>query len=128
MSKALKIILLFQGVYYISTAFWAIVSLDSFSQVTGHFGDPFEMHSIAALALVLGIFFIWGVIKEEVRKYAAFLALGTAITVIIPELIYLPKIGNPILFWIDFIEESIVALLLTMCLLAKHKNFLQTTS
>lgn len=37
----------------------------------------------------------------------------------IPELIYLPKIGNPILFWFDFIEEGAIGLLVAFSLLSK---------
>jgi len=115
-------ILTFQGAYYVFTALWAIAALDHFSRVTGlhaeglDLTDRFEMYSIAALALVLGLFFIWGAAKENLQRPAGFLALGSAVAVIVPELIYLPQIGNPILFWLDFAEESVVALLLVYLL------------
>jgi len=37
----------------------------------------------------------------------------------IPELIYLPKMGNPILFWIDFMEEGAIGLLVAIALFHK---------
>ena len=111
-TKLLKFILIFQGLYYSLTGLWVIVSLDSFSRITEHHGEPFEMHSIAGMALIIGLFFIYSAGKEELRRPAGFLALGFVLAIIIPELIYLPKIGNPPLFWVDFVEESIVGLIL----------------
>ncbi len=114
----LKFVLAFQGAYYVLTGFWAIVALNHFAKFTGlHSGaieiaDRFEMISMAALATVIGVFFIVSALRENLLRPAGFLALGVALAIIIPELIYLPQIGNPLLFWIDFAEESVVALLL----------------
>ena len=118
-TKILKFVLIFQGLYYSITGFWVIVSLDSFSRITKHHGEPFEMHSMAALVLVLGLFFIWSALKENLQRSVGFLVLGSAIAIIIPELMYLPQMGNHILFWADFIEESIVAILLASVLFSK---------
>lgn len=121
-SKILKFVLIFQGFYYSVTAFWAIIALDHFARVTSLHLESlntigrFEMESIVALSFVLGIFFILSANKRTMQRPAGFLALGIAIAVIIPELIYLPQIGNPPLFWLDFAEESIVALLLITAL------------
>ena len=80
------------------------------------------MHSIVGTALTIGLFFIWSANKEELRKPAGFLALGLAIAIIVPELIYLPQIGNPPLFWLDFIEETVIALLIVIALFHKEKG------
>lgn len=106
----LKIILLAQGLYYGLTGIWAIVALDNFSQVTGHYGDPFEMHSIAALAVVLGVAFIFGALYDKYRIFAGWLVLGSALAVIVPELVYLSEIKNTLFLW-DLFEEILVAIL-----------------
>lgn len=121
-TKILQYTLVFQGFYYASTGLLAIVSLDSFSRITGHYGDAFEMHSIAAMSFVIGLFFIWAARKEEIRKPAGFLALALALAIFILELIYLPQIGNPTLFWVDFAEEGAVALLLMYALLVNRRT------
>jgi hypothetical protein len=115
--KLLPWVLGVQGAYYALTGLWALVSLESFSRVTGHAGDPFEMHSIAAMALVLGLFFVWSARHAALRRPVGALALGIAVAVLVPELIYLPRIGNPVLFWVDFAEETVVALVLAVILL-----------
>ena len=120
-TKLLKFLLIFQGLYYSLTGLWAIVSLDSFSRITNHYGDAFEMHSIAAIALVSGIFLIYGALKEQLRRPAGFLALGLVLAIIIPELIYLPKIGNPSLFWVDFVLEGVAGVLIAITLFTKNQ-------
>lgn len=121
-AKLLPWVLGFQGAYYALTGLWALVSLESFSRVTGHAGDPFEMHSIAAMALVLGLFFIRSAREPSLRRPAGALALGIAVAVLVPELIYLPQIGNPVLFWVDFAEETAVAVVLAAILLPPRKR------
>lgn len=121
-SKILKFILIFQGLYYSLTGLWAIVALEHFAAVTGmradglDAADRFDMYSIAGMALVIGIFFVWAAFKEELRRPVGFFALGLVLAILIPELIYLPRIGNPPLFWVDFVEESIVGFLLLYAL------------
>ena len=80
MKKVLKFVLVFQGLYFSLTGIWAIVSLESFSRITRHVSeDAFEMHSIAALAVVLGLFFMYGASKDFLLRPTAFLVLGSAI-------------------------------------------------
>ncbi len=118
-SKILKFTLVFQGLYYFSTGLWAIISLESFMRITEHHGEPFEMYSIAAMAFVIGLFLLWSAFKEELRRPAGFLVLGLVLAIMIPELIYLPKMGNPILFWLDFVEEGIIGFLVAFSLFSK---------
>lgn len=112
----LKLVLSFQGLYYVITGLWAMISLDSFSRVTEHYGDPFEMHSIAAMAFVIGVFFLWSAFKAWLRRPVGLLALGFVLAIMIPELIYLPKLGNPPLFWVDFALEGVIGVLLGISL------------
>ena len=117
--KILKFTLVFQGLYYVSTGLWAIISLDSFMRFTEHHGEPFEMYSIGAMAFVIGLFLLWSAFKEELRRPAGFLVLGLVLAIMIPELIYLPMMGNPILFWLDFVEEGVIGILVAFSLFSK---------
>lgn len=116
--KLFRTILFWQGLYYVVTGLWAIVSLESFSVITRHevHGDAFEMQSIAALAGVLGLFFVWGARRLELRRPAAWLALGSAVAIIVLELVYFSEIRGT-LFVPDLFEESFVAVLLGWALL-----------
>lgn len=72
--------------------------------------------------MVLGAFFLWGACDEAVRRPAALLALGAAVAVMIPEAVYLPRLGNPRLFWVDFAEETLVAVTLAAALLRSRRG------
>lgn len=117
----LRLVLVFQGAYYALTGLWAIVSLESFSRVTGHSGGSFEMHSIAAMAVVVGAFLIRGALNDASRRAAGFLGLGLVLAVMIPEWVYLPKIDNPPLFWLDFALEGVIGLLVGVGLLRRSR-------
>ena len=106
----------FQGFYYLITGLWALLFLSNFERVVGHMheGLPFEMHSIAAMSVVLGVYFIYSVRSRNWFKNnisIAYLVMGIALSVILVELFYLPKMGWN-LFWVDLIEEILITLLL----------------
>ena len=123
-AKILKILLWWQGLYYGITGIWAIVSLDSFSRITGHYdtGDAFEMHSIAALAVVLGLAFIWGAMQEKYRVFAGWILFGSAIAIIIPEIVYFSSEVKNTLFLFDLFEETVIAALTLAILSTKSTS------
>ena len=115
----------FQGLYYLLTGIWALISIDSFNYVVGHAheGLPFEMHSIAAMSVVLGLYFIYSVREQnwyKSNKNIIYLVIGIALSVVLVELVYLPKMGWN-LFWLDLIEEIIIIILLL--LVVKNKKW-----
>lgn len=107
-----KYVVGFQGWYYFLTGLWALISLGSFNRIVGHqhLGEPFEMHSLAALSLILGLYFIFSVRKPLLteRRDVLFLVMGMAVAVAAVELVYLPG-GGWNLFWVDMAEEILVA-------------------
>lgn len=123
--KILKFALIFQGLYWGFAGLWAVISVDHFSLVTGLHAEPldvtgrFEMISIAMLSIVLSLFFLWGAFNKKLLKPAALLAVGTAIAVIIPEAIYLPQMQGVTLFWLDFAEEIVIAVVILVALFFK---------
>lgn len=106
----------FQGFYYLFTGIWALISIESFNYIVGHTHDNsfFEMHTIAAMSVVLGLFFIYSIKEKNWYKKnlnVAYLVMGITLSVIIIELIYLPSMGWN-LFWLDLIEEFLIFILL----------------
>lgn len=68
--RMLRSVLMLQGTYYALTALWALADLESFSRVAGHRADAFEMHSIAAMSLVLGLFLFVAALRADLRRPA----------------------------------------------------------
>jgi len=126
--KILKIALIIQGFYWGLTGLWAVISVDHFSMVTGlhkealDVTERFEMVSIATLAIVLALFFLWGAFNATLLRPAALLAAGTAIAVIIPEAIFLPQMEGIFLFWLDFVEEIVIAVVILSALFLNFKK------
>ena len=116
----------FQGFYYFLTGIWALISLSSFEKIVGHFheGSAFEMHTIAAMSVVLGLFFIYSIKENDWYKKnfnVVYLVIGIALSVIVIELIYLPSMGWN-LFWLDLIEEIIIVILLILVIKIRQKR------
>ncbi len=104
----------FQGFYYLIAGLWALISIESFNYIIGHIHENsfFEMHSIAAMSVVLGIYFIYSVKEKDWYKKnlnVSYLVIGIALAIIIVELIYLPSMGWN-LFWLDLIEEFLIVI------------------
>ncbi len=120
-----SIILGLHGLYYFGTGLWAIINLEHFNRVVGHLhpGGGFEMHSIAAMAIVLGIAYLYAARNIQKNLPIVALAFGMAIAVILPELYYLPTMEGFNLFWLDLAEEIAVMLLFgTYLFIALREN------
>ena len=118
--KLVKFVLLFHGLYYWTMALWAILNMESFFRVIGVSGDPFKTQVNAGFLLIFGLLFIWSSLKDEMQRLSAILAIAAAFAVIIPEIIYLPSKGFN-LFWLDLLEEIIVAGLLGWVIFNQRK-------
>lgn len=108
--KVIPTLLALHGAYYALTGLWALVSLESFNQIVRyvHTGDAFEMHSIAAMAVALGLVFMLASKNIKQNRLVVLTASLVAVSVVLVELVYLPGRGWN-LFWLDFVEEAFVA-------------------
>ena len=104
------------------TGIWAIVSITSFSTFTQHQGDYFLKHANAVLFLMLGILFVWHGIKRNGLLSIVLPAISVSLGIVLVELFYLPRIGNPLPFWLDFFVEFILVILLTFLLLIRERS------
>ena len=110
----LKIILSGLGIYYLIFGLWSIIEIESFSDFTRYQGDFFLKTTAGVLFSVLGAIFVYTGLREKLMGEVRYFAISTALGIMSLEIYYLPKIGNPFPFWIDFgIEGIFVVLLLT---------------
>ena len=117
----MRYVLFFQGFYYLVTGLWSIISIESFSSFTKYQGDYFLKHTNGILFFTLGILFIYSVFKQELIKQIPFFAFLTALGVMVVEVYYLPKIGNPFPFWIDFGIEGVIVVSFLMLFAVKRR-------
>lgn len=119
----MRYILFFQGIYYSLTGLWSIVNIESFSDFTQYQGDFFLKHTNGVLFLILGVLFFFFALKREMIKKISFFALLTALGVMAVEVSYIPKIGNPIPFWIDFALEGLIVITFLILFALNWKKF-----
>jgi len=119
-SKIIRFLLLFQGGYYTLTGAWALINIASFSEFTRYHGDFFLKYTNALLFLVVGLGIIYLSRIEILYKKLALIVAVIAMGIASIEYFYLPQIGNPFPFWIDFAEETLTAALLVLLLFYQH--------
>lgn len=119
-SQIIRFLLFFQGGYYALTGAWAIINISSFSEFTRYHGDFFLKHTNALLFLIVGLGIIYLSRMEILYKKLAIIVAVIAMGIASIESFYLPQIGNPFPFWIDFAEETLIAALLILLLFYQH--------
>lgn len=77
---ALRLFLLGQGVYYVLTGTWPLVSMAAFEAVTGPKTDDWLVHMVGVLAAVIGTTLLYGARRPDgtVVLLAVLAALGFA--------------------------------------------------
>ncbi|MDO8560939.1 MAG: hypothetical protein Q7R91_01850 [bacterium] len=117
-SVFLRLLFLFQGIYYSAIGLWAIVLPINFVAVTGRGGQlNLDMASFAALAFVIGIIFLKASCSLKEHPLIVWLFLGSALAVFVPELFFFSEIKNSLFFY-DIFEEVVVAFLVLPYFLA----------
>jgi hypothetical protein len=61
----MRAILFVQGLYYLITGFWPLVSIDSFEAVTGEKTDDWLVQTVGVLAAVIGATLLVGVTRRR---------------------------------------------------------------
>lgn len=81
-------LLLAQGVYYLVTGLWALVSLSTFELVTGPKVDDWLVQTVGALLLAIGASLVIGARRAKPAPETLVLAGGTALAFIAIELTF----------------------------------------
>ncbi len=118
----MRYVLLFQGTYYSIMGLWSILSIETFSAFTGYRGDFFLKHTAGLLFSVLGAMFLYFARKNQMLKPLGVFGLLIALGVMAVEVYYLPSIGNPLPFRIDFGLEGIVTVAYLLLFILKPKT------
>lgn len=110
MRRIILYILTFQGVYYLVTALWPVINLESFLLFVGPKPDRFIFWTVDLLIIAIGSTILLGVRNSD-QGTTTFLGIISAIAFMTVELIFAGKISP--FFWVDFTIESLIFLGLT---------------
>jgi hypothetical protein len=105
----MKSILIIQGLYYIVTGIWPIVSYSTFEFITGTKTDDWLVRMVGLLAFVIGSTLLFGM-YDGLSPTLAFLSCGSALAFLIIDVFYSLKRRISLIYLLDAFPEVIFVL------------------
>lgn len=87
-NRLLLILVAAQGVYYVATGLWAILSISTFQMVTGPKIDLWLVKTVGMLLISSGTVFLVAAIRKNVVPEVMILAMGNAFSFAIIDITY----------------------------------------
>jgi hypothetical protein len=87
-SIAMRIVLVVQGLYYVVTGVWPIVSMQTFEAVTGPKTDDWLVQMVGLLAASIGITLLVHTVRQTLNREAVVLSVVSAISFASIDVIY----------------------------------------
>ena len=104
------LVALVQGIYYLVTGIWPLLSMDSFLKVTGPKTDLWLVKTVGAILAVIGSVLILAQANAEITASIVVLAMGSAFGLAVVEFIYVSRQVIPMIYLGDaFLELLIIA-------------------
>jgi len=107
-----QLILRAQGVYYVATGLWPLVSIRSFERVTGPKTDTWLVHTVGALAAAIGTALLVAARKEESDEATLTLAVASAFAFAGIDTIYTARLRISPIYLADGLVQTALALML----------------
>lgn len=82
---------LVQGVYFLVTGIWPLLSMNTFLKITGPKTDLWLVKTVGLILAVIGAILIYAYITAAVHPPVVFLAIGVALSLTIVEIVYVMK-------------------------------------
>src|SRR6185295_11151143 len=107
-----RLLLAGQGVYYLATAVWSLVSIDTFQAVTGPKTDTWLVKTVGVLVGVIGAVMLRAGFRRRPPSEAGWLAGGSALGLAVIDVVYVAKGRISRIYLADAVEELALAALL----------------
>ncbi len=99
---------LVQGIYFLISGVWPILSMRTFTKVTGPKTDLWLVKTVGLFLAVIGIVLIAAQIDDQINTPVIILAIGSALSLAVVELLYVTKrVISPI-----YLADAIIELIL----------------
>jgi hypothetical protein len=99
-----------QGIYYLITGLWPLLSLDTFERVTGPKTDYWLVKTVGLLVLVEGIVFLVAAWRRTAAVELAMLALGSAAVLALVDVVYSAGRVISLVYLLDaFLQGALIA-------------------
>lgn len=94
-----------QGLYFLITGVWPLISFTSFEKVTGPKTDQWLVKTVGVLVAVIGLALVHAGVKEEINSTVTIIAGGSAASLAAVDVIYVSKRVIPPIYLLDAVVE-----------------------
>ena len=108
MSRLARWVVRAQGLYYILTGAWPLVSLRTFYLVTGPKVDDWLVQTVGVLATVIGIALLVGARRERPSVETIVLACGAAAGFALVDVVFVARDRIPPIYLADAVVELLI--------------------
>lgn len=102
------LVALVQGIYFFVTGVWPLLSMKTFLMVTGPKTDLWLVKTVGMILAVIGAVLILAQVNAEINTSIIVLAIGSAISLAIVEVIYVAKRVISPIYLADAVAELIL--------------------
>lgn len=99
---------LVQGLYFLTTGLWPLVSIETFQRVTGPKVDLWLVKTVGVLVAVIGAALILAGVRGEVTPSVILVAIGSAAALAGVDVIYVSKRVISRIYLLDALVELIL--------------------
>jgi hypothetical protein len=111
-----------QTTYYLVTAIWPLVHIDSFMWVTGPKSDIWLVKTVAALLAAISFYFLYMLLTNQIEKNLAVLAMGCCIVLTAIDCYYVFTETISMVYLLDAGLELLLLVAWVLVLMFKTKN------
>ena len=120
--QLLRITLLLQTIYYLVTALWALIHIQSFIKVTGPKTDIWLVKTVAVLLLAISISFITALLYKTYNNSVITLGTACCIALIVIDCYYVWNNTISKIYLLDALAEGILLTLWLIVMLRRGKR------
>jgi hypothetical protein len=100
---------LIQGIYFLITGVWPILSMRTFLLITGPKTDLWLVKTVGLILATIGAVLIYAQVTATVNPPIVLLAVGAALSLIVVEVVYVAKrVISPIYLLDAFVELVLI--------------------
>ena len=107
--RLLRLVALVQGLFYVATGLWSLVSIETFEMVTGPKIDDWLVKTVGVLVIVIGAVLIVAARRRQITLEILLLAVGSALGLTAIEVVYVSRGRISPIYLLDAAAELILA-------------------
>ena len=119
-------VLAFQGLYYVLTGVWPLISLRTFEAVTGPKTDDWLVQTVGVLAAVIGAALLVGSKREPPHLETLTLSVLSAVGFIAVDVVFVLRGTISSIYLVDAAAQAVLLGVLLVLLLTKHRSEVQS--